>query len=378
MSRPKLVGSYLNALSETAVAAAAGQVAVLSVGPPGCGKSALLRSFANWFLSPALAVSCDESTPPSRVKGRPHPAALLQGREVTRVEGSLADHVLNGAVIDEITRANPLVWDALLPFLERTRPIVLATANWLVDDDRVQALHDRITFWVWTTPAMTPQMAADIAASGIQRLELERTAPDNDALRMGAVYWRDEWPEPAALRQVWGMAPGRKAAAAIQDAVRALADEALKAGFLPNPRRITQWMRVLYGRTCLEMGTADWDGVADVALRALVHAWPAADESEAATWRQVALRVVDTVGATIEAILGEVKERLQRVAGLSPTERGQQAMVLGRWIAEKQAQLQAIADSRAAGIVATLDQWFRQAITGVDPWAVPDGEDGDA
>lgn len=367
--KAQLVGEYLAPVSEAVVAAAAAQVHAIVIGPPGYGKSALLRSFVAQCLSPAILLSCDESTPPSRVRGRPHAGALLEGREVTCTDGSLLDPEVEGAVIDEITRASPIVWDALLPVLERSRPVVLATANWLADEDRVRALHDRIALWIWPSVSLTPQIAADIASAELLRVALERERGDGHIARAGAAYTRPEWPEPESLREVWNMTPVMRSVSAVQEAVRGLVEEAAKAGFQVNPRRVAQWARILWGRTCLDRAAAEWDSVSPSAMRALAYAYPASDESEASRWRQVTLRVVDRVGALIEAIFGEVKERLQGVAAAPPAERGPRAMELGRWIAETEEKLRAIPDPRAEEVVRGLNSWYRDAVLGIDPWA---------
>jgi MoxR-like ATPase len=365
------VGSYVKALSDAALAAACGRVHALLVGPPGWGKSSLLRSFAARVAGPALFLSCDPTTPASKAIGRPHAGALLEGRDVLRTEGSLSDPEIRSAVVDEIFRASDPLWDALLPVLERDRPVVLATANWVAKGDRLAALKDRIALWAWASPSLAPADAAAVAAASLARLALDGSSE----AALGACWSLPDWPEPQALAEVWRMRPGPKAAKAVSEAVRALAEEALREGFAPNPRRVDHWARVLYGRTCLEVGAAEWDSAAEPALRALAFAWPAESEEDAAAWRRVALRVVDRAGALIDAVLAEIRERLRAVAAAKPEDRAARIMETSRFLAERDNALKAVADPRAAAVRKSLDRWFRLAVQGVDPWSAPEGSD---
>ncbi|MEM3790663.1 MAG: AAA family ATPase [Thermoproteota archaeon] len=368
-----LSGSYLDPAAEAVLAAACGRVHALVLGAPGWGKSVLVRSFARAYLAPALAISCDPSTPPSKAAGRPHVGALLEGREVLFVEGSLADRALRGAVIDEVFRASDPLWDALLPVLERSRPVVLATANWVAQGDRVEALKDRIGLWVWLQAAATPSELGAVAEAALHRLALPPSGGD-DSAALGAVFSHPAWPDaPEAVREVWEMKPSPAAIRAVAEAVEVLAREAVQEGFIPNPRRADQWARLIFGRTCLEKGSPEWDAPSQTALRALAFAWPASSEEEAAAWRQVALRVVDRVGALIEALLGEIKGRLQSLAQMPPERRAQAAMEVSRFLAEKEEALKAIADERAERVRQALDRWYRLAIMGQDPWSSANG-----
>ncbi|MGC9025697.1 MAG: AAA family ATPase [Chloroflexia bacterium] len=366
-----LAGSYLDPAAESVLAASCGRVHALILGAPGWGKSVLARSFAGTYLSPSLALSCDPSTPPSRAPGRPHVGALLEGRERTFTEGSLSDRALRGAVLDEIFRASDPLWDALLPVLERPLPVVLATANWVAKGDRVEALKDRVALWVWLSVSASPQDLGAVADAALQRLALQ-VADEGDAAALGAVFRHPAWPDnPEAIREVWQMAPTPRAVQAVREVVESLAREALQAGFAPNPRRADQWARLIFGRTCLERASPDWAAPAEAALRALAYAWPASSEEEAATWRQVALRVVDRTGALVEALLGEIKSQLQTLASLPPERRAQMAMEVSRFLAEKEEALRAIPDERATRARKALDRWYRLAIMGRDPWAAP-------
>lgn len=366
----ELVGSYIKTLSDAALAAACGRVHAILLGPPGWGKSSLLRSFAARTVGPALFLSCDPTTPASKALGRLHAGALLEGRDVLRTEGSLADPEIRSAVVDEIFRASDPLWDALLPVLERDRPVVFATANWVAKGDRLAALKDRIALWAWASPSLAPADAAAVAEAALARLALN----GSPEAALGACWSLPDWPEPEALAEVWKMRPSPKAAKAVSEAVRALAEEALREGFAPNPRRVDQWARILYGRTCLERGAAEWDSVADFALRALVFAWPSESEEDAAAWRHVALKIVDRTGALIDAVLAEIRERLRAVAAAKPEDRATRIMETSRFLAEKDAALKAVPDPRAAEVRKSLDRWFRLAVQGMDPWSVPDEE----
>lgn len=358
-----LVGKYLEDLSLAARAAAAARVHLIVLSPPGWGKSSFLRSFAYHVLPPSLVITCDPTTPPSKARGRPHAGALLEGREVMNLDGTLLDPSLKSAVVDEIFRASDPLWDALLPVLERPLPVVLATANWVAKGDRVEALKDRIALWVWLFPVLTSDEAAHIAATALQG-----SSDGDEASLIGADFSFPGWPEREAIREVWKMTPGPRTVRAVSEMVRSLVDEARQEGFEVNPRRVAQWARIVYFLSALELGQADFDSPTTEAQRALVFAYPADSREVATSWKQVALRVVDRVLAVIEATLAEIKARLSELASAPPTERAGMAVTVSAFLAEKENLLKNLHDPRAEEILHAMDSWFRQAIMGRNPW----------
>lgn len=366
MNKPMLVGGYINDLAAAVNAAVIGQEHMVAIGGPGTGKSTFVRSYAT-NLGQTLWISCDPTTPPSIAKGRPHIGALLEtGQEITRVEGTFLDPRMRFVVADEAFRASDPLWDAMLYLLEKHDPQFLMTANWIAKGDRVNAFKDRVAIWCHLVATMSPAEAGLVAGSTMDRIAIEGT---DDASLLGAMYTHPSWPDPAQVWFAWSCRPGPKAKAAVSAVVAALADEAITNKFFPNPRRVSQWSRILYRVTCYHTGQPEWGTVAPEAQKALMYAWPTESDTEAAKWKQVALKVVDKIGAIIMGHLAKIKEKLQAFAALDAAPRGQQTPEVAKFLFDVEGQLTQINDPRATEVIGSLNLWFRLASAGIDPWA---------
>ena len=104
-------------------------------------------------------------TPPEALRGAYDPAALLNGRLERVVAGTPYDPTARVSILDEVFRANEVVFDTMLDVLDRLdakpaqAPVAWATANFVAQGERVEALLDRIALWLWISPD-----AMDVAA----------------------------------------------------------------------------------------------------------------------------------------------------------------------------------------------------------------------
>ncbi len=357
------IGSYVSDIRDCLIAGVlSGQHAVV-LGAPGWGKTAIARAMAarvagdgRWCL-----VRLDPSTPPEAVRGAYDPAALLQGRLERVVGGTPYDPRARLVILDEIFRANEVVFDVLLDVLDRldlspdTAPVAWATANFVAQGERVEALRDRIALWLWLQPeSLDPRavVGAHLAAG-------------DDGLSVPG-----EIPGWETVLEVRATRPGEKALRAVGELLSQLTQEAQAQGRRVNPRRLAQWARLVYRVGVYTTGEADFAALPDEAARVLRWAWPAPTPEEAASWAQIALSIVDAVGAAIEAAMAQALAKFREVAAIGdPGARTAKVAELGQVLAGTQATLRQVGgdDPRVPEAIRTLTEWFAAAVSGKEP-----------
>ncbi|HLF28193.1 MAG TPA: AAA family ATPase [Anaerolineae bacterium] len=359
---PSFVGGYVTDLRDVLVASAlSGQHAVV-LGAPGWGKTAIARSLAKSIAGDGAWTfnRLDPSTPPEAVRGAYDPAALLNGQLSRVVTGTPYDVSARVSILDEVFRANDVVFDACLDVLDRMdanpdqAAVVWSTANFVARGERVEALIDRFGLWLWLQPD-TLDVAALVGAqlSSVNGLNVSGGLPD--------------WKDVESVRQA---RPGDKAKHAVAELLETLALEATAQGRRPHPRRVTQWSKLVYRLGVYDTGQADFSAVPDVASRALRWAWPMPASEEAESWAQIAAGVVDAVGSAIEGALAQAVVKFREVAGISDQAQRMGRMgELGALLANAQATLKQVGDDdpRVAEASARLTEWFAAAARGEMP-----------
>lgn len=299
-------GGYLKDIQEAVWASLSSRQHLIVVGAPGWGKSAFLRSAARRTFRKALFLSVDPSTPPSRVRGRPHAGKLLQGVEEPYLEGTLLDPELEGAVVDEIFRGSEAFFDALLPVLERNRPLVFATANWVAEDERVEALRDRIGLWVHLSPFLDEETVRSVTGLALREGE--------DLVALLSAHHEVEVPPRELLEAVWRKPASREEEEEVVGRLTGLVEILEKEGFVLSPRRVRSMALVLY-RTSLLYGDGEWRGVRQEAVRALRFCYPTVDAEEARRFATALRRTEDPRLVWIEDRLVEYAGELRRRRG---------------------------------------------------------------
>jgi MoxR-like ATPase len=160
------------------------------LGAPGWGKTAVGRALAAQLAPAPEAVTfvrVDPSTPPEVVRGACDPAPLLAGRLEPVTSGTPYGPGCRLAILDEVFRANEMMFDALLDVLDRQDAApghpdsVWTTANFVAAGERVEALRDRFALWLWLSPDtldVSELVGTHLSANGQGSLMVSGVIPD--------------------------------------------------------------------------------------------------------------------------------------------------------------------------------------------------------
>jgi MoxR-like ATPase len=308
-SQNGFVGGYVNDMVAVLTAAMIGRQNAVIIGAPGWGKTRIALSFAHQVVGKdATSVTrLHPAAPPDVFMGAYDPIAFTQGKLSRVTAGTPYDPDCKFALIDEFSRANEAAFDAMLDVADRLdvddAPPVVATANFPPTGERTKALLDRFALWFWVNPGNV-----DAAALSSARLQSYSGGRPDPRVNVSHV------PTQAQLQEIWSASPGPHAAAAVSSFVGELEAEASKNGLVVNPRRNAQWTDMLFRLGMWYAGMDnDFSAVPDAAAKMLIYAWPAQDANEAASWAQIALSVVDTVAAAIDAATAQVMVAMENI-----------------------------------------------------------------
>jgi MoxR-like ATPase len=172
-------------LAELLVTCAIAQEHLLIVGPPGTGKSELIKRFAllcsggdtgSGERVPYFEYLLTRFTEPNEIFGAVNVAAFSEGQGVWRDTRNMLPRA-EIAFLDEVFKANSAILNALLTLLnERTfyngpRPeqthliFAVGATNEVPDDRELDALYDRFPIRVWTDNVEEP-LFGDLMARG--------------------------------------------------------------------------------------------------------------------------------------------------------------------------------------------------------------------
>ncbi len=354
-------GSYIDEAKAVFVASLLAGENAIALGAPGYGKTAVSRSLASQLTDDFYTFTrVDPSTPPDVVKGAYNPAEMLNGNMVRVTDGTPYDPTTGVAIIDEIGRANEIMFDALLDVCDRKdtdiAPPVWATSNFMPSNERVQALIDRFSLWVWLQPS-------NLDIGGIVSAQLNGT---NNCGPQVDVSDLPSWNEVEKIRM---SQPGPKAIKAITNLIEDLSREAAAQGYKPHPRRITQWSRILFFNSVWVTGTNDFDTIPDQVTKLLKYAWPCITANEQAQWAEVAASVVDAVGAAIESAMAQVFSKMKQVAAMDQATRTGEVGNLGVLMQSTMTTLEQLAgkdDPRISEAGTQMNTWLADVIQGKD------------
>lgn len=349
------VGTYVKDMTLVMAASMLSRQNAIFLGAPGFGKTRIAEAMARHLAQPYSLVRIDPSTPVEVLRGPYDPAAMLNGRLERVVDGTPYADDVAVAILDELFRGNRALFDAALDVTDRVdrqdAPPVWATSNFVVNDDRVQALIDRFALWLWVNPGpldVQAITAAQLNSGGRPSLD---TA--------GLPTWQD-------IERVRAMQPGPNAIKAVAELIQQMTDGAAKEGLTVHPRRVTQWANVLFRVSAWLTDDPDFTTVPAEASRMLRYCHPAITPEEAATWHEIAAEVVDTVGAAIEQVMANVLAEMQKLTGKSG--RDMPALVAGLTNVMQNAQTTLTKvggdDPRVEEAIGQMNKWLALGVQG--------------
>lgn len=361
----KFVGAYVDDIRLAATASLVAQEHMALLGSPGTGKTDIADKLAVTAVGDTSRIfrRFAPSTPPQVMEGMFDPQAAISNppRFVLVRDGTPYDSRARIVILDEYFRSSDIVFDMGLDVLDRRDinmddvPVVWCTSNFAPTSARTEALRDRIGEWVWLRPGNYDVAAIIMAHANSMHNTL-------DAGNM---------PDWKTVQDVRSADPGRNAIKVCTEILTLLAQEASKAGLIPNPRRIRQWFRLLYRTNVYLQGFADFNFSHTDANKVLTWAWACTDESKSAEWAKIAGCVVDIIGTAINELKSKTLEQVKSIlAKTSGKAQSQVTIALGEIITEGKSEIEALGinDARIKQALDELEQVFVLIAQGKNPF----------
>ena len=305
-------GAYVADILQVLTASAISNTNAIVISPPGFGKTEIFSRAAHEMTGGQWNFTAlTPSSPPTLIEGVYNPAEFLKGNMVRRVEGTAMDPRNRVVILDEIGRASEPTYDSLLHAVDRKdvpanqRPVFWATANFVLTDERTEALRDRIGLWMHVRPVIHDQR---------QMLDSFREAFTHD-LQLALPQAVPSWDEIVRVR---ACLPGPRAHNALADFIQSVCEEIAQPPEPenPNPRHLRQWYNTLFRYSVFLKGTENFTEVAAEAKKLVRYLWVQPTVKEWEAWGKKTRGVSDFVGAIIAAVqqhtIGQLNELIQK------------------------------------------------------------------
>lgn len=363
----KFCGNYVTNLHDIFMGSALAGQNTMTISAPGWGKTEMALQSAKAIAGDngSVFVELDPSTPPEVINGAYDPAEMLNGRLTKIVTNTPYDPNAHIVILDEIWRANDVVFDALVHATNnkridsRVRPIFWGTSNFVGKAERTEALRDRFALWL--------HVDGDMDSADIVTAHLTNGNGIDEA-------WGKNMPSWDECVRIHYTSPSARALEAIKDTIEALTQEAGVAGFSVNPRRVVQWGEILHRVSTFHYGSEDYTSIHPEAGKLLKFAFPCATKPEAQKWSQVAMAIADRVGSAIESYRAIAVEKFRQVASQkSMSDKTALVSELGKVLSETENELIRLggdiktnpnADPRVAETMQELMNLFSKAVRG--------------
>ncbi|MHC4748290.1 MAG: AAA family ATPase [Planctomycetota bacterium] len=370
---PEFWGKYVHEVRDVLIASVMSQKNAVLLSAPGWGKTRIAKRLSEEIAAEygSFFIRLEGSTPPQVVKGMVDPAKALQDPPefILKQEDTPYDKRAQIVVLDEIFRPSDPVFDSLVDVLDRhdvnpdDAPVVWGTSNFVVKNQRTNAVIDRVALWLWVTP-QTMEVEDFIQHIAYRKRGTDLAVPTNG---VPLPTWED-------VIKVRSYEPSEKTVKVITSLLSTLAAESAVAGFDVNPRRLTHWYDLVYRYTAWLEGSADFELVPAQAATVLRYAFPTLTEEDWRKWDQVARSVGDPILAALDSATNQAYDAFKDImkTGMSPSE---SAAELGKILAQVQSTMKHLEkthgkDPRIAERVTAISNTYAQILNGQDPFGV--------
>lgn len=300
------VGSYVRTMTRILDAAMVSGQNVILIGAPGWGKTDVSQSYLEQVTNDRYCFTrIEQSTDPIVLKGAIDPDAYFKGNGLVQmVVGTPYEDGIQATLLDEAGRGNNPVFDIILDIADRRdidkadRHPVIITTNFMPTDERTRAMRDRFPIWYHVPEPQDFDTDAIIDAQSVPggpRTDISNSPSLADALRYRA------------------MTPTDKARDAVKQTIRELKTAGLKDGFRLNPRRVTQWYKILFHVSAWQYDSDDFDVVHPLALEILGYCWPALTADESDRFNQFAMSTVNRGRAAADRCKARIFKALDKL-----------------------------------------------------------------
>lgn len=362
MNKATFSGNYVADMTDLYKASLITGLHSIAVSPPGWGKTDISTSLLQEVYGPEgvqwLMVRVKLATVPQAIAGVPDYDAMLRESkyQLSRC-GTVYDPRFKAIIGDEVGRGNAALNDEWVEVLDRkdtnNPPPVLATSNFMPKDERAKALLDRIALWLWIDPS-------DLDIASVAAVQLAATN--------GAMAVPGRVPTEAEIDFVRAAVPGPRAIAAVSSYLDGLAASLKQSGYNLHPRRIWQWQRLIFRMACWLTGDADFDRVPDEAKTYLRFAWPTQSQEEYNRWAATLQAVIDPLTASLEQIMGDVAEQLQKFADLPADQRMAKIAETGMILAQANMTLAGLRAQPDVAAIPDASQRIDKSIIQITEW----------
>lgn len=335
------VGKYVDEIKDALTASALAGVNAVLISKPGYGKTEMAIEIGNRVSDEhCLFKGLHYATPAEELNGMldPQSAFASPPRFVLNREGSIWDEKVRVVILDEFHRTNDVAFSILMHAMERkdksSAPVFWGTANMLPSGPRHDALLDRIAIIAWLVPDKIDT-----------RLVVRAQLSGNHKMTVG-----DGIPAWGEVTEVRSATPGKKAIRAVEQMVRDIESEVANAGLNDfNPRRSTQWAKILFRVSVYITGEADFSEIPTKAMRSLRHAFLAKTEEEAKLWKSIFSTIEDPLASALDEIRNRALNAFNGVLPFTkdPSRRAEGAQRLGEVLAEVQKDLSAFENEQS-------------------------------
>lgn len=370
---PEFWGKYVHEMRDVLVASVMSQKNAVLLSAPGWGKTRVAKRVSEEIAGKdgSIFIRLEGSTPPQVVKGMIDPAKALESppKFVVVTDNTPYDPRANIVVLDEIFRPPDPVFDALVDILDRhdvnpdDAPVVWGTSNFVIKNQRTNAVVDRIALWLWITP-QSLDVSKFVNEIAHRKRGVELSIPSNGR---AMPTWED-------VLRVRSYKPKQSTIDTVTSILTTLSAEAKVSSFDVNPRRLTHWFDILYRYSAWVEDSADFETIPAEAAVILRYAYPTLSADDWRKWDQVARSVGDPLQAALDSATEQAYAAFKKIMekNMQPSD---SALELGKVLAQVQTTLKHLekaygSDRRIAEQNTAISKTYSQILNGQDPFDV--------